>query len=73
MEHLELLLTRIKDDTDTVWTPQRVQALVGPNVSAEVCGRLLRRLERMRVLERAEDGTWVRPSWSLSAQRDFYS
>jgi hypothetical protein len=73
MEHLQLLLTRISEDTDTVWTVQRVQVLVGPEVSEEMCGRLLRRLERMRVLEPAEDGTWVRPSWSGGAQRDFYS
>jgi hypothetical protein len=31
-DHLEMLLTRIKKDSDPVWTLERVQALLGTGV-----------------------------------------
>lgn len=73
MHHLEMLLKRVKEDTNTVWTLQRVQELVGPDVSADACDRLLRRLERMGVLVPAESGSWIRAVWPGGAQRDWYS
>ncbi len=72
-EHLEVLLSRIKEDPDPEWTLERIQALLGSEVPADTCHRLLRRLERMRVLVPKEDGTWVRASWPGGAQHDWYS
>jgi hypothetical protein len=68
-DHLERLLTRIKEDSDPVWTQERVQGLLGPDSSSDTCDRLLRRVERMRVLVQREDGTWVRALWPGCAQR----
>jgi hypothetical protein len=72
-DDLELLLTRIKEDSDPVWTPQRVQAVLGPAVSPDSCRRLLRRIERMQLLTPREHGTWVRAQLRGGAQRDWYT
>ena len=61
MEHLEMLLTRIVEDRGIAWTRQWVQELVDPDVSADTCDRLLRRLGRMGVLVPAEGGSRDRP------------
>lgn len=71
-DHLEALVMRIDEEGDPVWTPERVRALFGGEVSADTCGRLLQRAERMLVLVQMEDRTWIRPSRPGSTQRDWY-
>ena len=71
-DDIETLLIRIKQDDEPVWTLDRVKLILGPDTSDDTCTRVLRRLERMRVLEPKGDGTWVR-AWPGGAQRDWYS
>lgn len=73
MHILRTVLTHIREDKDQVWTLGRVQALAGPEISAEACSRMLRRLVNMGALEQTEPGVWRRGPCPGDAQRDWYS